>query len=174
MEGKETHARSPQKHKIKTITHKQKTSKTKHAKTNQYETKTLQKIPWGCVLLAIYCQTWNPPLRVIIYTQWGFIEENWFFLCNLLSLSDSFLVRDGSPLLLPPLNVGRPPGLDMCSKPCACRHSLNKFICPTVLLCLVDTVSWESSIFASLKSFSILFSIACWFLSGAGRWPPPI
>lgn len=48
--NKETYTRSPQKHKIKTITYKQKTSKTKHAKANQYETKTLQKIP-----LRLYC-----------------------------------------------------------------------------------------------------------------------
>lgn len=54
----------------------------------------------------------------------------------------------------PYLSTGILFSLDLCSPVCAATHSLCVFMCPSVLLRLEDTLSWEASIISDSYSLS--------------------
>lgn len=71
------------------------------------------------------------------------LGENQIFLSKHVLIRDSFWVRNGSLCSLPPLSTGILSCLDLC-RPCAWRHSPCEFIYASVLLCVEDTISFDS------------------------------
>lgn len=75
-----------------------------------------------------------------------------FFLCKQILIVDSFLVRDASLCSLP-LFIAGPQLAWTCYRPCECCPSLCEFTRASVLLCLQDTVSMQSSVPSALTLF---------------------
>lgn len=57
----------------------------------------------------------RPDLRCACYSSWDCTGENWFFLYWRVSMAGSFLVRGGSPSLVPSLSTGAHSLLRACA-----------------------------------------------------------
>lgn len=79
--------------------------------------------------------------------------REWTSLCQLVSVTESFLVGAGFLCPLFPLSAGTWPDLNLAMSPVCCP-SLCEFICVLALSCLEDSVSLVSSIISGCYDLS--------------------
>lgn len=141
------------------------TNKTPKIKTNKItkkkiwnkgkQSKTKQKLQGVNFVLTNYSWACDLPWSVVAMpsdTPWGKKKKNWLSIHQQVSIANSFLVRCETLYLHPPLSVETTSGLNL-RRSYSCCHSLCRFICISVLFCMEDTISLESSI--SSGSYSL-------------------
>lgn len=102
---------------------KKKIAKTKQ-KWNKKPTSAENKMEF------ILCQSTTPEHGPALEFGWPSIGENWYCLCQQVSIANSCLFRDGSPC--PPSQCWEPIWLAVC-RSCVCCYSLCESIHPVLL-----------------------------------------
>lgn len=147
-------------------TNKPNTKKTKNSKTKQIETKKVHKNATD-LLLCWQRGMWTT-LKCGWYIQGDAIGENWFFLCQWISVVVSFLFRGERPYLVPPLSARIPSDLNLC-RPCVWCHSIvNSYVHQTCCLWKMLFPWSQPSGFYNPSDF--LLSINSWIMRGRVWW----